>query len=327
MSKYKYKKYSSGLTRSSNGPINTNYKFRSSYRRKFTISPKLKTKVALAQGHTMQNTEVVNGTWFGPNGSCVWAQDFLGSRIQTAQITQVVEENYAGYLVEDPNTVAGTAKRFKVKVKVLNDSSSFIVINSSNVKVTVSCYPLLPRADIHTGDTPLELLATARAGDLPEVGDQTMPYTDPRFTPFMCPELCMQYKILKPRTFTVHGGGKFNLQLRHSYDIVNYPSNVAGTGIIGKKGIYRPMLIKLVGELGVITKDSVTSLRNLPVNCVWKNNVFWQAHASTENRVIYSDLNATRNLPITGTLTGQGLIEEETLNAENFTGLSISSTS
>lgn len=182
-------------------------------------------------------------------------------------------------------------------------------MNAATTKVTVTCYPLLPRADIPTGDSPLDLMTQGRSGDLLDTGGAAIPFEDPRFTPYMCPTLCMQYKILKPRTFTVHGGGKFNLQLRHSYDIVNFPSNVVG-GTLGKKGIYRPMLIKLVGELGLITQDSLNYLRYLPVNCVWKNNVFWQAHASTENRVIYNDLNASRNLPV-GAPSAQQFVNEE----------------
>jgi len=315
----------SGLTRTSNGPINSSYKFRSSYRRKFNISRKLKARVALAQGHTVQNTEVINGTWTGPNGSCVWAQDFIGTVSQTKEIATAVINNMIAYKQPDSFTTPGAPEQYKIKMKVLNDSSSFVVMNAATTKVTVTCYPLLPRSDILSGSTPLQLITAGRAGDLLEATGAVMPFNDPRFTPFMCPEICMQYKILKPRTFTVHGGGKFNLQLRHSYDINNYTNNIIpDIEVIGKKSVYRPMLVKLVGELGLITKDAVVSLRHLPVNVVWKNNVFWQAHASTEQRVIYNDLNASRNLPIPGPgITGQGFVEEENLSINNFADIAL----
>jgi hypothetical protein len=282
----------------------------------------MKTRVALAQGHTIQNTDVINGNWSGPNGECLWALDFLGSRSQNAVLINRVAANYAGYGVADPNTTAGTANRYKIKVKVLNDVSSYVVMNAATTKVQVTCYSLLPRADIPAGDDPLSLITAGRSGDLLEPGT-TMPFDDPRFTPFMCPRLCMQYKILKPRSFTVHGGGKFTLQLRHSYDLSNYTATTVGN-LLGKKAVYRPMLIKIVGELGLVEQAPSNYLRHLAVNCVWKNNLFWQAHASTENRIIYDDEDVTRNLTVAGG-GAEEFINQEALHTDTRTNLNMTS--
>lgn len=268
----------------------------------------MKKSVALATGHTVQNSNVFNGEWTGVNGLAKWICIEVGTALDTSAISTFVSLNYVGYDAPDWNTTSGSAQQFKLRTKVLNQSNNFTCINAGSSKVTVTCYPLVPRHAVNVGREPLTELAGGRSGDLIAPGANQMPYEDPRFTPYMCPELCMGYKILKPRSFTVHGGGKFNLNLRHSYDIVNY--NAENPVVVGEKHCYRAMLVKFVGELGLVNVEAARYIRNLPVQIIWKNNQVYSAHASKETRLIIDDFNIGHNQTVSGT-TGDEFLNQE----------------
>lgn len=315
---------SSSLSRKSDGPINASYKYRASYRRRFKISKSMKKSVALAQGHTIQDSDVTNGSWIGTNGIAQWQVMFVGTQVNTDEIQAVVEANMVGFGQADWNTTIGTKNRFKIHTKVLNHVESVTAFNSSTTKLNVAVYPLLPRRDITTNYDPATLIIRDRQGDLQLSGGSEMTFQDPRFTPFMCPELVACYKILKPRIFTVHGGGRFNLKVRHSYDIVNSTANDP-SDLVGKKAIYRPILIKMWGQLGIVSDVAGTYVRNMPTNVVWKRNTFWQAHVAEENRLIYNDKNVTRNQAV-GAPIAEQFIDQETLVVEQQNEIVPSST-
>lgn len=280
----------------------------------------MRKNVALATGHTIQHTNVINGSWIGTSGVATWKQIIIGTQLDTDEIQAAIEANYDAYGVSDPNTTLGSNQRMKIHSKVLNHVSTITGFNSATTKVLITVYPLLPRADIYTGDDPLTRIALSREGDLDGAAfpaTSEMEYTDPRFTPFMAPQVTAVYKILKPRVFAVHGGGKFNIKVRHSYDIVNSTAN-GPPALIGKKGNYRPLLIKIVGELGVVSDAAGDYVRNLPVSCVWKNSIFWAAHHSQENRIIFSDNNLSRNFAV-GVPTAEKFINEEVLHDDQQT--------
>lgn len=302
----------STLNRKSTGPINSSYRYRASYRRKFHISRRKQRSVALATGHTIQNTAVLNGFWNGANGVATWNVIDLGVQADTIAIANNVIANAAGFDVPDPNTVPGSSDQYLMNTKVLNHSINYFCINSSTTKITVTCYPLIPRLDITTGREPLSCMALGRTGELLFTGGTSMPFNDPRFTPYMCPTLREQYKIMKPKVFTVHGGGKFNLNARHSYDLKQYTDNENPVSH-GRKPIYRPVLVKIVGEIGVVEAGDppVRYIRNVPTSVIWKRNTFYAAHLSRERRLIYTDDSISSNQSIAG-ITGTTFINQET---------------
>lgn len=304
------------LTRRSNGPINTSYKYRNSGRRAFHINKRFKKKVELVQGHTLKYSTRTNAEFDGTTGEALFSVIDIGSPIENDILMAYAKTHYAGYKVADPNTTSGSSNQFKMKVKVLSFYRNLYAINSSNVKVYVTVYSLMPRHDIHDA---LLMPAVAmqtylRSGDLADAGTIGRLVSDVDFHPYLVPAITQNWIITKTRHFAVHVGGRFNINMSHSYDI-NYglDSQTFGwdTGIVAKKGHFRATMVKMVGELGVATTAANKFIRNLPFECIGRINSNVSLHVAQETRDIYLDENisATRNI---GGITSDEVVHEET---------------
>lgn len=291
------------LTRHSNGPINSSYVYRNKGRRSYHINRRFKKKVELVQGHTLKYTDLANVYFLGVNGQSVVASLSLGDPVENDLLMDYAKKHWNGYKEVDPNTTSGTSGQFKMKLKVLSFYKTLQGINSSNVKANIIVYQLTPRHDIHQANLlPAAAMSTyLRGGDLADVDSITPLVTDVNFDPFKVPALTQNWIIKKTRGFTVHGGGKFKIVLNHSYDI-NYGLDSQSwgwdTGIVAKKGHYRAVLIKVTGELGVVTQDANKYIRNLATELIGRIRIAASIHVSEETRDIYLDesISVTRNV-------------------------------
>lgn len=286
-----------------NGPINTSYTYRNQGRRSFHINKKLRKNVALVQGHELKYHSEQNLNFLGLNGQSTYSVMAIGGPVTNDLFMDFAKRHWSGYLSTDVNTVSGSAEQFKLKLKVMSSPTTFLGVNSSNVKLHVVVYQLTPKHDIHQANLlPAAAMATyLRQGDLGDSLTNTPLITDIYLTPYMIPAITQNYNIKKTRGFIVHGGGKFNIVMNHSYDI-NYglDSQAFGwdTGIVAKKGQYRANIIKFTGELGVVAQDASKFIRNLAFEVIGKLYVNAKLHVSEETRAIYIDegLNTSRNV-------------------------------
>lgn len=298
---------SSTLKRRSEGPINTVYKYRCSGRRAFKVDRRMAKKVALATGHVIEETDLINGSVESTagGGDAAWTQFIIGTVAQSGTIAAVVHANAVGYQEADWNTSYGTASAGKLHIKIMDYSNTFIAFNCANSHMNVEIYPIYLRADMSVSSaTPIDFLGQDRAQDLPIPTTSAMSYLDPRFTPFMCPGLCQHYKIGKVKKFSVHGGGRFDFSLRHSWDITP-AADVYPSGLVAKKGSFRCLLIKTYGQLGLqrVGDPANFYVRHVQSGWAYQQRVMWRAHLSYESRKLFKDNDLARGQPIASSVS------------------------
>jgi len=314
------------LTSSSTGSVNRVIKYRSSGRRARFINKRFQKKVAMAEGHILKYEKNANEITNTLMGQCNWFDISVGATTQVELFRDYLLNHWAGYKVLDPNTSYMSANQFRLSFKVLDHSQYFIGLNTTTVKVRISCYTCLPRHDVHSaGLLPLSaMIGYSDAARLKDVSSDAQVYTDVNVTPFMVPYITSNYNIVKSRSFTVHAGGKFVLKLRHSYDVNVGTSTQAGysgnTDLEAKKSQYRCLLVKVVGELGSCNDDPNLFLRNMPVQIVGRLTTRANLHVSEEKRpiIFQSSTDSTRYH------VGQPqIIEEEGITLANVNSLGV----
>lgn len=320
------------MSRVSNGPINSSYRYRSSGRRQYYVDKKFQRKVALSQGHTLIYKQFGNIYNNGIAGQCTWADLDLGKTTDVALLRDFALTHWAGYKEADPNTGFLSTAQFPLKFKVMDHSVNYQGLNSGTNKIHITVYTCTLKHDINS-DVMFPGTAIVGFSDearLKQTGSDAQNPFDVNLTPYMVPAVTAHYKISKSRSFTVHAGGSFNIKLRHSYDCnVGTDSTVGWSGqstLVAKKGQYRCLLIKIVGQLGVVEGSdppNTAYLRNTAFQAVGRINTVAKIHVSEENRPIHWQQLTSRTRNLAGLNSTLG---EEILVPENTFGLNINTT-
>lgn len=312
------------LSRKVHGPINASWQYRNKGRRAYHLSKRFKKRVDLHTGHTLRYTDVENVNLLGVNGKARYYVMDLGSAVDNDTYIDYAKKHWAGYKVVDPNTTANAVTQFKMKVKVLSIYKNLYMINSSNTKSLVQVFGLTPRHDIHKANLmpPAVLTTYFNNGDLPDATTVDQNVSDIAFNVFHCPALTQNWKISKTKSFWVHGGGNYKLNLSHSYDINSGLDSQAfgwDTTVVAKKGHYRALLVRVVGDLGVVLETApseIKHIRNLPFEHIGRETTSVKLHVSTETRDIYLD----EHIPVTREIAAPGGIafQAEELQIEHI---------
>jgi len=314
------------LTRKSNGPKNSSYNYRSSHRKASHVNKRFKRRVEEAVGHPYLITDVENTELTAVNGTASWSSFNLGTADQILSFQQTLYQNQVGWDVHDPNIATPNESNVLKNRYIVRDYiRTATYINESSAKVHVTMYTLVPRHDLaYSSCDPYYMLSNFGAtGDLisNETPNVALPFYSPYFTPFQCPVLCQNYKIMQKRSFMVHAGGKFQVTLRHSFPITaGLDFNVTALASFkqwARKPNFRAVLIKCVGELGIVkTADGASrAVRHLPISIVGRLYTNVKLHNSSENRVItkHEDIQKALNA---SAYTASEIINEETLASQ-----------
>lgn len=292
------------LSRSSNGPINTKYTYKSTNRRPSKVNRSFNKAVKMAGAKLYRFTDVSNHQFPGNNGQAVWGELSVGFAVEIGEFCERLRQNYLGYNVLDPNTTTAGDNQLFMNYHIDSLAKYGFFINNSECRVHVSAYECTPRSDM-AGDTPYStplafMNNNFHTGELVDsviydgVTPGTMLLSDPRSTPFMCPKLCSKYIIKHHKAFTVHPGGRFNLNVSsNNFDANYYNSFYSGDGYnhFAKRGQTKVILFKFWGELGVVEDETgVAHLRNMAFNVVSRHNYICKGRAGEDTRTIYQDI-------------------------------------
>jgi len=318
------------LTSSSSGAINRVFKYRSSGRRQYRINKRFQKNVALSSGHTLVYKKFLNDHQDQVNGRCKWIQLILGSTASVEIYRDFALAHWNGYKELDPNTGYMSGQQFPLKFKVMDDSIVYTGINTGSNKIIISAWTLTLKHDLHS-DSMYPATAILGYSDSARLKDASCDAQNPEdtyLTPYMVPAVTTNYKISKARTFTVHAGGKFVLRARHSYDVTIGTASTAGwagnTGLVARKPHFRCLLIKVIGELGVVTEGGFHYLRNTDCAFAGQFNIKAKLHVSEENRPIFLQQDTSTRREVIGGIAS--VLGEEILAAEITTNLGIDQT-
>lgn len=247
------------------GPINTVYQYRSRGRRAYHISRRFRKKVNEHFGQMLRWTSSSNVFNTGTLGAASWYMLSIGTAADVTYILDFCARHAKGFKVPDPNVTSHAAEQWGFRCRVLNESLVLHGFNeSSNSRLECSVYYLSPKQDVWGGVSsysPISLITTdAATGTLYDASSPTtIAYSDVDATPFQFPALMAMYRVSRGRKFVVHGGGRFDCSLRHSYmaTVANDSTfGVPGSTLYGRKPQARFLLIKMVGELGILDEGS-----------------------------------------------------------------------
>lgn len=250
----------SKLTSSSSGQYNRLFKYRQSGRRAAHLNKRFRRRVAEHLGHPIDYELIENRHGTANEGECLWLQMYVGSTAQISELSALGMRNYAGFRVADQNTTASSAEQYGLHFHVMNHVQTMTAFNAStNAKLQITCYPMYLRRDISDTNLFPERICVlnAASGTLYDTGNNGIGRAtqDVDLTPYQMPIMVNTYKIGKPRSFTVHGGGRFNLSVQHSYSFNQGSSTNVGISsgsLAARKGQFKCLLIKMVGALGIV---------------------------------------------------------------------------
>lgn len=266
----------------------------------------------MAEANVFRQTDIENLQWQAPIAGAGWYQLEVGTQAELSVFRLALEANFKGFH-ENAGSISG-ADGYKIHTHVDSYSKTALFISESNIKTHVTVYELIPRHDIYGVSatiSPLQMLNYEEQGDIVDTtayGGTTagsMTYVDPRFTPFRVPTLTSQYKITNIKNFTVGAGSRFTLNLACNNVDLNYlTDNPPATNIssvqylYGKKNKYKCLLVKIYGELGVVSNGGeppVKQIRNQAtslVGQVWHRR---RGRAGADPRLIYQDETLAKN--------------------------------
>lgn len=309
------------LRYSKSAQANTNIAYRGSYKRPFKVNRKFGDKVAESLGHTYSYTDVNNASTNAAISQAGWGTAFIGLPVQFAQLMLALQENSAGYGMDDPNTSAGGVFRYKFRARVHKMYRKLTFMNGSDHSINVELYEMTPRYDFHPGGAipanydPLAMLITQEeTGDLPLIGGTTMGYLDPRFSIWKCPYITTNWKIYRVRKFSVHGGASFTATISVNNKIISQHHD-CDPDISHLAHKTKCLMWKITGPLGIAQNTNDDRLiRNLDAQVVFKIEDNWEAHLLHDSRKVVEDNNLGNNA---GTF-GNGLFRnEETLGLQS----------
>lgn len=283
-------------------------KYRAPAKRAYKINKKFSKQVAESQGWTYRFTDIDNNENQGLPGVASWTEIIVGSPDQLQTLYEGVHKTAQGANTAEFNTSVNNFNTWKMHVKIMKMIRHTTWINNGTSSVNVSVYELVPRRDLHANATiaayaPKSLLENfTHSGDYLESGKTAMSSTDHRMTPFMVPLVVQNWKIINTRNFKVHAGGTFTTLVANNNKMFIPGVDGEIVEMQYKKGHAKVLLVKIVGELGVVVDGAgVAKIRNLPHNVIYKTEDNWVAHLSENTRSVYWDNNETYN---TGTFTG-----------------------
>lgn len=266
----------------------------------FHVNHKFEKKVNDALGHIVRFTEVNNGQNSSNFGTCSWDSSDVGTPDQIAGVILRVASNYAGYQIADPNITATTTQQDLLHVHLLKMHRHLTFISTCTATMFVEMYECIPRRDLYNNsahitnyDPSIILQTLGQAGDLvDQVGAESMSVYDPRFTPYMCPLLVQNWKIVSARKFKVKPGGMFTANISSNNKMlikgVDFNYNTAQF----RRKTSKVLLWKIYGQLGVATETEEPmqeQIRHMPVSMAFKVYDEWEARAAPEKRKIYDD--------------------------------------
>jgi len=223
-------------------------------------------------------------------------EDFLLMTGQHLNIGDRVVANSQQFGVAETNTSSGPTQD-RVSIKIRKFIKRCTCINSSTNKIHVEVYTCTPRFDNHHG-TPFDLLANDQNGNL--LNGTPIKETlssNVNFSPFMCPFLLRDYRVSRPRKFTVAAGGKFVMSISNGNYTITPGADFYPSTLVAKQYQAKYLLVKCYGELGVVNDVGATIkfIRYLKADFVGKIDTVIEASLSAETRKIYTDDDTEKN--------------------------------
>lgn len=317
------------LKRSVNATINTKYKYDTPSRPISKPNKGFIQKVAHASHKMYRFTDVQNLKLLVPNGSCGWHQLSVGNHAVLEDFCARMQNNYFAYDMQDPNT-SGYPDREMLNYHVDSMAKNYIWMNSGNNRIHVEIYECIPRNTIYgaSNNTPFSYMETqTHTGNLFDsvaVASETpqqMGYQDVRYTPFMCPELCKKYKIINVRKFECHAGGRFDIKLDiNNFNVTPFNDINDNLNVYATRGKYKVLLLKIYGELGLVTTASSSFIRHTGSAIIGQENTVFTGRAGADHRIVYQDINISKIETVSGPLT-QTFVNEESATDDQLVTL------
>jgi len=313
------------LKRSVNATVNTKYKYDTPSRRPSKPNKRMVNLVADATHKLYRFTDVQNLKLLCPNGSCGWHQLSVGNHAVLGDFMKRMSNNFFAYNEQDPNS--GMPDRQMLKYHIDSMSKNYIWMNSGNNRIHVEIYECIPRAVIFGGsnNTPFSYMETqSHTGnlfDMETVASETpqqMGYQDVRYTPFMCPQLCHKYKIINVRKFECHAGGRFDIKLDiNNFHITHFDDIDDTLNVYAKPGKYKVLLLKIYGELGLVTTASSSFIRHTGASIIGQENSVFTGRAGADHRIVYQDI-AISKIETVSAPINQTIVNEESATDDNL---------
>lgn len=266
------------------------------------------------------------------NGACSWQQIEVASTTQVEDFCIRLRGNYVGFQEHDPNTTTGSAEQMNMHYHIDSMSNKTLWINNCTAKIHVELYEVVPRQTVPGSQlytSPLALLGQAHSGELFDnevYGGQT-PTTisgaDPQYTPFMSSKLCSLYKIINIRKFTVHAGGRWQVNVTsNNFDAKEYTdfSQAYGYPTYARKGKYKCVLMKTYGELGVVANSTASEqmIRTLPGDIIGRGYIQCLGRVGQDTRTIFQDIDIDNTVTVPSSAAAHYISEtNETIASVN----------
>lgn len=187
-----------------------------------------------------------------------WAEFDLGHTEDLSKVFAEAYRNADAFNIADPNS-GGLANplAYMFKVHVLSSHKVMTFTNTSEMNLDFTFYEIVPRYDLNALQYgPLDVLgASGEDGDmldtLADPAPSSLTISDYRMTPYKCPVLTMNYKIMGVKKNTVLPGASVTVKLcNYDYYITNVLDNqtVHSSAFDKRRKIYKALLVKVLGQ-------------------------------------------------------------------------------